>query len=65
MFNKPVDKIMSIMYRAYREGQLENIFSARIAPLNRYKIVNPFKPEFIIVMFIHYKSWIAVAILNL
>ena len=26
---------------------------------------NPFKPEFTIVTFIHYKSWIAVAILDL
>ena len=27
--------------------------------------VNPFKPEFVIVVFIHYKPGIAVAILNL
>ena len=26
---------------------------------------NPFKPEFTIVIFIHYKPWIAVAILDL
>ena len=28
-------------------------------------IINPFKPEFTIVIFIHYKPWIAVAILDL
>ena len=28
-------------------------------------LFNPFKPEFIIVIFIHYKPWIAVAILDL
>ena len=29
------------------------------------RCINPFKPEFTIVTFIHYKSWIAVAILDL
>ena len=28
-------------------------------------IINPLKPEFTIVIFIHYKLWIAVAILDL
>ena len=31
----------------------------------RYIQINPFKPEFIIVIFIHYKPRIAVAILDL
>ena len=33
--------------------------------LTRWPSINPFKPEFTIVIFIPYKPWIAVAILDL
>ena len=32
---------------------------------NRQIYINPFKPEFTIVIFTHYKPWIIVAILDL
>ena len=39
------------------------MFSWQYVEATRY--VNPFKPEYIIVIFIHYKPQIAVAILDL
>ena len=34
-------------------------------PMKRTELINPFKPEFTMVIFIHYKPRIAVAILDL
>ena len=37
----------------------------RVLIFSQVKHFNPFKPEFTIVTFIHYKPWIAIAILDL
>ena len=41
------------------------VYNKNISALWGLRVINPFKPEFTIVIFIHYKPRIAVAILDL
>ena len=46
-------------------GKWNRLQPTKVVVISGGVIVNPFKPEFTIVIFIHYKSRIAVAILDL
>ena len=66
-----LNKMLEIFLWAFLGKTISTPFFSKLQLLNDYNIThtamvhNPFKPEFTIVIFIHYKPQIAVAILDL
>ena len=57
--------LVRLMYVVQRQTSFNSIFAATLRSTTHSYIINPIKPEFTIVIFVHYKPWIAVAILGL